>query len=160
TKVVVVTEAFRQNVIDRGLPTNKVVTIPNGADVDFWSPQPRVIETRQKLGLDDRFIVLYIGAHGISHALHRMLDSAAELQHIPRIHFVFVGEGDEKQKLIQRAQESKLKNVTFHDPVDRLTVREFYSLADVCLVPLRNIPLFDSFVPSKMFEMMAMARPI
>ena len=39
-------------------------------------------------------------------------------------------------------------------------VREFYALADVCLLPLRDIPLFDTFIPSMMFEMMSMERPI
>jgi len=53
-----------------------------------------------------------------------------------------------------------LRNVFFHEAVDKEGVRRFYTLADVCLVPLRNIPLFDSFIPSKMFEIMAMKRPI
>jgi glycosyltransferase involved in cell wall biosynthesis len=76
------------------------------------------------------------------------------------LHFLFVGEGAEKQKLLDRAQELELRNITFHDPVDRSSVKEFYALADVCLVPLRNVPLFETFVPSKMFEMMAMSRPV
>jgi len=160
TKVVVVTEAFRRNLIERGVPHEKVVTVSNGADVDFWSPRASLNETRRRLGLENRFVVLYIGAHGISHALPRILDCAEQLRDIPEIRFLFVGEGSEKQKLMQRATELRIDNVTFLDPVDRQAVREFYALADVCLVPLRNIPLFETFVPSKMFEMMAMARPI
>lgn len=53
-----------------------------------------------------------------------------------------------------------LKNILFHDSIDKDEVKKFYSLADVCLVPLRNIPLFDGFIPSKMFEIMAAGRPL
>ena len=85
---------------------------------------------------------------------------AHELQDVSQIHFLFVGEGAEKEKLVQRALQLELTNTTFLDPVGKNEVREFYALADVCLVPLKDIPLFETFIPSKMFEMMSMARPI
>lgn len=160
TRVVTVTDSFRRNLIERGVPSEKVFTIPNGADVEFWQPSEPSAELRRRLDLEGRFVVLYIGAHGISHALGRILDSARELQGFPQIHFLFVGEGAEKDKLVRRAQQLKLTNITFIDSVVRNEVREFYALADVCLVPLKNIPLFQTFIPSKMFEIMAMARPI
>jgi glycosyltransferase involved in cell wall biosynthesis len=161
TKVVVVTESFRKKLIERSLPEEKVFTIANGADLEFWNPPPGQSELRARYKLHNRFVVLYIGAHGISHALERVLDSAIELKDaLPEVQFLFVGEGAEKEKLVQIASQRKLTNVTFIEPVSKVEVRDFYALADVCLVPLRNIPLFETFVPSKMFEMMAMARPI
>jgi glycosyltransferase involved in cell wall biosynthesis len=159
-KVVVVTQAFRKKLIERGLPEAKLFTIPNGADIDFWNPAAPSSETRRRLNLEGHFVVLYIGAHGISHALERILDSAQELLDSPQIHFLLVGEGAEKEKLVQRARQLKLTNTTFVDSVGKNEVREFYALADVCLVPLKDIPLFETFIPSKMFEMMSMARPI
>jgi hypothetical protein len=72
--------------------------------------------------------------------------------------FVFVGDGAEKPKLL--AEAGSLANVRFLNPVDHAGVRDFYALADVCLVPLRDIPLFDTFIPSKIFELMAMGRPM
>lgn len=159
-RVVTVTEAFRRDLIDRGIPARKVFTIPNGADVDFWQPTEPTLELRRRLGLEDRFVVLYIGAHGISHALSRLLESAGRLQEHPQIQFVFVGEGAEKEQLVRQAREAGLKNAQFLDSVAKEGVKEFYALADVCLVPLRDIPLFDTFIPSKMFEIMAMSKPI
>jgi glycosyltransferase involved in cell wall biosynthesis len=150
TRVVTVTEAFRHNLIERGVPASKVVTIRNGADVEFWQP----------IELEGRFVALYIGAHGISHALGSILESAARLRNQQNIQFLFVGEGAEKDQLIRQAEEARLANVHFLDPVDKHAVREFYAVADVCLVPLRDIPLFQSFIPSKMFEIMSMERPI
>jgi len=160
TRVVVVTEAFRAKLIERGVPREKVATIPNGADVDFWSPRESCGQLRQKYKLENRFVVGYVGAHGISHALERVLDSANQLRDYPDIHFLFVGEGAEKAKLVERARGLNLSNITFVDPVGKDEVREFYQLADVCLVPLKDIPLFDAFIPSKLFEILAMARPI
>jgi glycosyltransferase involved in cell wall biosynthesis len=159
-RVVTVTEAFRQNLIDRGIPAGKVHTITNGADTDFWKPRDKPIGLMRELDLEGKFVVLYIGAHGISHALGKVLDAAAWLQGHSSVRFVFVGEGAEKVGLIAYAKEQQLKNVMFLDPVDKEKVRDFYALADVCLVPLKNIPLFKTFIPSKMFEIMAMARPI
>ena len=160
TRVVTVTEAFRHNLIERGVPARKVVTIRNGADVEFWQPIEFPGILRKNLELEGRFVVLYIGAHGISHALGSILESAGRLRNQENIQFLFVGEGAEKEQVIRQAEEARLENVHFLDPVDKHAVREFYAVADVCLVPLRDIPLFESFIPSKMFEIMSMARPI
>lgn len=160
TRVVTVTESFRQDLIRRGIPGEKVVTIPNGANVEFWDASRDDRGLRERHGLNGRFVVLYIGAHGVSQALASILESAAMLRGDDRIRFVFVGEGAEKEQLVARAREQRLENVLFLDPVGKDEVKDFYAMADACLVPLRDIPLFETFIPSKMFEMMAMARPI
>jgi glycosyltransferase involved in cell wall biosynthesis len=160
TTIVTVTEAFRQNLIERGISSEKVITIPNGADVEFWSPSEAMSDLRDKLNLDGKFVVLYIGAHGISHALIKIIDCAEILKTEKNISFLFVGEGAEKRHLIEYAQTKGLNNIQFLDPVKKNEVKEYYELADVCLVPLRDIPLFDNFIPSKMFEIMAMEKPI
>jgi glycosyltransferase involved in cell wall biosynthesis len=115
---------------------------------------------RAELGLQDAFIVLYIGAHGISQGLTALLKAADRLRTEPQVQSLFVGEGADKEKLVVEAARIGLKNVRFIEPVKKAKVREYYSMADVCLVPLRNIPLFDTFIPSKMFEIMSVGRPI
>ncbi len=158
--IVTVTESFRSNLVARGIRSSKVSTVLNGADVDFWRSDHASPELRSRFGLEGKFVVLYIGAHGISHALARILDAAQILSDEPRIRFLLVGEGAEKDGLVRIAKEKRLSNVQFLDPVGREAVRDFYALSDVCLVPLRAIPLFDAFIPSKMFEILAMERPI
>jgi len=161
SRVVTVTESFRQDLLRRGVPDWKVTTIPNGADVDFWTDRGEGAALRAKLGIgDDELVVLYIGAHGISQALTSVLRAAARLREQRDIRFLFVGEGAEKEKLVDFASREKLGNVTFIEPVGKEEVRAFYSAADVCLVPLRDIPLFGTFIPSKMFEILSMARPV
>ena len=74
--------------------------------------------------------------------------------------FVFVGDGAEKQRLVRAGRERGLANVRFLPSQPRETVPAWYASADVVLVPLRNIPVFDTFIPSKMFEILACERPI
>jgi glycosyltransferase involved in cell wall biosynthesis len=161
--VITVTRSFRENIISRGIPAEKVHTITNGADVEFWNVPDKgesATALRHRLGLDGRFVVLYIGAHGISQGLGSIIQSAQQLQDDDHIQFVFVGEGAEKNQLIKQAEQARLTNIQFLDPVDKPLVRDFYTMADVCLVPLRNVPLLQTFIPSKMFEILAMARPV
>lgn len=160
TKIVTVTETFRQRLIERGVPPSNVHTVLNGADINFWQPVAPPEELRRRLHLQESFVVLYIGAHGISQALSSVVQSAALLRERKEIQFLFVGDGAEKEMLEAQVAQKGLDNVQFLDPVTKVEVREFYTLADVCLVPLRDIPLFSSFIPSKMFEMLAMGRPI
>jgi glycosyltransferase involved in cell wall biosynthesis len=160
SRVVTVTEGFRRDLINRGVPEWKVKTITNGANVDFWQDVGEGGALRSRLGIRDEYVVLYIGAHGISQALASVLRTAARLRDRHDIRFVFVGEGAEKEQLVRFASDENLANVTFIDPVGKEDVRAFYSMADVCLVPLRNIPLFSTFIPSKMFEILAVGRPI
>ena len=160
TRVVTVTDSFRQNLVMRGVPPAKVVTIPNGADLSFWSIGQTSTAIRRRFGLEKNFVVLYIGTHGISQGLGSALQSAALLKAHDEIRFVFVGDGADKANLMRSARELQLTNVRFVDPVSRDKVRDYYAVADAFLLPLRNIKLFDAFIPSKMFEMMAMERPI
>jgi hypothetical protein len=159
-RVVTVTESFRRNLIQRGVPSGRVITIPNGADLDTWIPGAASEELRRSLGLTGRFVVLYLGNHGISQRLGQVLDAAERLKDRPDIQFLLVGDGPEKEALVTRARGAALPNVQFHAPVDKRGVKDFYALADAGLVPLRDVPLFDTFIPSKMFELMAMARPM
>jgi glycosyltransferase involved in cell wall biosynthesis len=159
-KIVTVSEAFRSNLISRGIPAGKVKTVTNGADIDFWKPVAVGPEIIRRLGAEGKFTILYTGAHGISQALSQVLGAARLLKNDSRFLFLMVGDGAEKSALQQQAASEGLPNVTFHEPVDKETLRQYYSLADVCLVPLRNIPIFKTFIPSKMFEIMAMERPI
>jgi glycosyltransferase involved in cell wall biosynthesis len=158
--VVVVTHAFRDILIKRGLRSGHVATITNGVDCDAFQPGPRDNDIRREHGLTGKFVVLYIGAHGISQALAAVLESARALQDDPEVVFLFVGEGADKKKLMERAAQLALRHVRFLPGQPRQLMAQWYAAADVVLVPLRDIPLFETFIPSKMFEIMACGRAI
>jgi len=158
--VVTVTESFRRTLVNRGVPEKKISVITNGVDVEEFYPVPPDLDLKKALGCEGKFVVLYLGTHGISHALQTVLRAAELVKHHDDLQFVLVGEGAEKRQLMEYARVRGLDHVRFvgGQPKDR--VRAFYGLADVCLVPLRDIPIFETFIPSKMFEIMACAKPI
>lgn len=158
--VVVVTESFKENLVMRGVPADKVSVITNGVDVDRFTPGPKAESVEVELGCQGKHLVLYIGAHGISQALDTAIRAANKLRYRDDIVFGFVGEGAAKAKLQEMARKLRLGNVRFlsAQPKDRMP--DFYRTADICLVPLKDVPLFKAFIPSKIFEIMACGRPI
>lgn len=160
SRVVTVTKAFRQHIGARGIPLEKIGVVTNGVDLARFSPGPRDAEFARARGLDGKFVVLYLGAHGLSHALKQILDAAELLADLQDVRFVFVGEGAEKEGLLAEAGRRKLANVVFEQGVPKDDVVKWYRLADIGLVPLRNVPLFRTFIPSKMFELMAVGLPV
>jgi len=149
--VVVVTDGFRQDLLKRGVPDRKIEVITNGVDLEFLQPGPPDSATRARLGVTgDRQLVVYIGAHGISHGLASILEAARQLEDFA--HFAFVGEGAQKAALVEKAAADGVTNVTFLPGVPRAQVPDIIHSADILLVPLRDIPLFETFIPSKMFE--------
>jgi len=158
--VVPVTEAFRQTIVKRGIPVEKVHVIPNGADIETYRPEIDGRPMREKLGLGDKFVVSYMGSHGISHGLSAVLDAAAMHRDRADILYLLIGEGAEKEMLQSKRDRLGLENVRMlpHQPSESMP--ELYAASDVCLVPLRDVPIFETFVPSKLFEILAMGRPI
>jgi glycosyltransferase involved in cell wall biosynthesis len=157
----VVSDGFRANLIDRGVPAGKVHTIRNGVNLELFgratSADPVM---RARLGArDDDCLVLYAGTHGISQALPVLADAAARLVGEP-VHFAFVGEGAEKPLLRRKVEELGLRNVTFLPSVPHQEMPDLLAAADICLVPLRNVPLFSTFIPSKMFEYLAAEKAV
>ncbi len=160
-EVVPVTNGFADDMIRRGIPPNKIEVITNGVDLDRYQANHGNADLRARIGLsEDKFVILYIGAHGISHGLPKVLDAAKSLHTEKDVHFLFVGEGAVKSNLVELARSKSLKNVTFLPGQPREKVVEFYHLSDVCLVPLRDVTGLSTFIPSKMFEIMACAKPI
>jgi glycosyltransferase involved in cell wall biosynthesis len=155
-RVVVVTEAFALRLAAAGVPRAKIAVIPNGADTHFFAPGTAPL-VRHDLGLNGRFVVAYVGAHGLSHGLGSVLDAAA-LQ--PDVTFLLVGDGAERERLLAERQRRGLDNVIMQPSVPKAEVPDLYAAADACLVPLRDVPIFETFVPSKLFEVLAAGRPV
>jgi hypothetical protein len=103
--------------------------------------------------------VLYLGTHGISQGLFTVADAAARLAGQP-IRFAFVGDGADKPRLAKRVAELGLSNVMLLPSLPSAEVPALLAAADVCLVPLRQVPLFATFIPSKMFEYLAAGRAV
>jgi glycosyltransferase involved in cell wall biosynthesis len=156
-RVVVVTDAFADLLAADGVPRGKLHVIPNGADTRLFSPVNDGTAARTRLDLDGRFVVAYVGSHGLSHGLSAVLDAAAVQ---PEVTYVLVGDGADRDRLLAERDRRHLPNVIMRPSVGKADVPSLYAAADVCLVPLRDVPLFEAFVPSKLFEMLAAGRPV
>ena len=159
-KIVTVTDGFRENIIARGIDGSKIHTIPNGVDLTFFQPDDKPSALIKELGLEGKFVILYLGAHSVSQALECILDVALEISDLKEIVFLMVGTGNRKDELMERANAEGIRNVIFHPPITKDLVPSYYNLADICLVPLRDVKLFSTFIPSKMFEIMGMGKAI
>jgi glycosyltransferase involved in cell wall biosynthesis len=159
-RIVVVTDSFSSRLRERGVAANKIDVVKNGVDLERFVPGSRDTPLRARLGLAGKFVVSYVGTHGMAHGLDRVLDVAAALRPQNQIRFLFVGEGAERRRLQARAKAEALDNVLFLGPLPRDAMTEVYATSDLCLVPLRKTELFQSVLPSKIFEILAMARPL
>lgn len=161
THIVTVGEGYRRQISKRYLiPETRCSVVPNGIDPTLFKPGPKNNEVRFAYGWGDRFVVLYMGTLGMAHGLSTALRAAAQLQDQPEIRFVFVGEGAEKRMLKEQSVRMGLRNVEFIDQQPKARVPLFYAACDIGLVMLKNTPLFQDVLPSKMFEYLGMERPI
>jgi len=158
--VIPVTEGARDDMIRRGIDPEKIHTVRNGANLTQFAPGPRDNAVRKRFGLGDKFVVAYVGTHGMAHGLECALEAADRLRNREDIRFLFVGEGAEKPKLVALAEDRRLPNITFVDHQPKAMMPLFLCAADACLVPLRRHKLFEGTIPSKIFEAMASGRPI
>jgi len=160
TLVVAVTDAFRDNLIRRGIPASKIHVIRNGVDLSVFSPRPVSMNLIRGLDAEGKFVVSYIGTVGMAHAVDKIIEVAEQLKDVHDILFLIVGEGAQKKAVRKMVKERVLPNVRVLPGVSKEKVADYYALTDLNLVTLRGTPLFKTVIPSKIFEIMAMARPI
>ncbi|MCI0660312.1 MAG: glycosyltransferase family 4 protein, partial [Acidobacteria bacterium] len=161
TLIIIVAESMEPYLTGKGIPRDKLRIIPNGIDTEYLkSAEITPDELREGIGLKGKFIVSYIGTHGMSHALDVVLFAAEKLKADATAHFLFVGEGAEKENLKKLAARLKLSNVTFIDEQPRMRLPAYYRASDAAIVPLKRLPVFKSVLPSKLFELMGAGCPV
>ena len=151
--------AYRDYLIEKGIPEEKISFIPNGVDTSMFNPMDGGESVRQEFGLDDKFLVSYAGALGLANDIETALRAARRLQDMTRIHFLLVGDGKERPRLEQQAREWGLSNVTFVGVRPKSEMPRFLAASDACLAILKDIPMFRTTYPNKVFDYMAAGRP-
>ena len=158
-KVVVVTDTFKENISSRGIPKEKIFVVKNGVDLTKYVARGHAKELKQKLDLDGKFIISYLGTHGMAHKLDFILQSASQTDNT-NIHYLLIGDGAKKAELVQMKEKLKLENVSMLPPVSKDEIVDYIDLSDVALVNLMKSDTFKTVLPSKIFENTAMQKPI
>ncbi len=160
--IVSVTHSFKRILIRRGIEADKIKVVMNGADLSRFRPMPKDPELSERYGLKDKFVVGYVGTHGMAHALDTILIAAkrAADTNSDDYRFVFLGDGARKEALKSQATCMGLRNVIFLDSVPKAEVARYWSLLDAAVIHLRRTPLFRTVIPSKLFECMGMGIPV
>ncbi len=161
---VALSPGIARGITRRGVPESRVVTAPNGCDLDLFAPDA-ARPLPEILGLPaDAFVATFTGAHGVANGLAAVLDAAAELRMRGRtdILLVFIGDGKDKPALIERAHREKLDNCLFVDPMPKKALAQFLCRrANVGLMILANVPAFYyGTSPNKFFDYLASGLPV
>jgi glycosyltransferase involved in cell wall biosynthesis len=158
--IIPVTFSFKDDLIERGIDGNKIHVVINGVDLDRYAPAPRDAELAVHYDLGDRFVVGYLGTHGLAHALDKVLEAAERLLDQDEIVFFFAGGGAERARVESIVEEKGLHNVRLIPRQPKEMMPRLWSLCDVTLIPLRDTPVFSTVIPSKLFEAMGMGIPV
>lgn len=157
--VVGISEGFRHYLMTLGVKPERVAVIHNGVDCRRFTRREANQEFRRFRKLDGHFVVGYVGNIGLAQGLETVLDAAEALRAQP-VKFLLVGEGTDKRRLLRLAGKRTLTNVQFLDGVPRDRVASILEACDAFLLILRNDPLFEITIPSKLYEYMAAGKPI
>ncbi|WP_104492044.1 glycosyltransferase family 4 protein [Acinetobacter indicus] len=156
-KITVISKGFRDLLVQRGVPENKIEVIYN------WSGLEGVVPTgnHQLKYVENTFNVTFAGNMGKAQDLANVISVAKLLSKThPEIIFNFIGDGVEKQEIMNLVAKEKLKNVIFYDRVTSSEVINYLEQSDCLLISLKKDPLFEITVPSKTQAYLSLGKPV
>ena len=158
--IVVNTQAFVAHIRARGIPVDRITVIYNGIDLRMFSPRSPSQELRQAYGLQNHFVAAYIGTLGLAHGLMTIVDAAERLRGCEDIVFLLLGDGAARGQVEAEISRRGLSNVRVLGLRPRTEMPAWIASVDVTLVLLRDLPVFETVIPSKIFEFLAQERPV
>lgn len=159
--LLVVTDRARANLVEKGVPRDRILVMPHWIDEDLFDavPQEEAAKTRAQLGLGDRFVVMFAGNMGLLQGLDTVLDAAVLLRDTPAS-FVLVGDGADRERLQRRVRAMGLPNVVFVDRQPMTAMPRYLASADALLVHLKRSGVSDFVIPTKTMAYLASGKPI
>jgi glycosyltransferase involved in cell wall biosynthesis len=158
--IVVNTLAFVDHITRRGVSRDRISVIYNGIDLGMFHPRPVDTALRRAHGLESHFVAAYIGTLGLAHGLLTVIEAAERLRASKEIVFLLLGEGAERSRLESEVARRGLTNVRLLGLRPRSEIPAWIASVDVTLVLLRDLPVFETVIPSKIFEFLAQERPV
>jgi len=158
-RIITVTDSFKHIMISDGIPKEKITVVKNGVNLDLFSPRQKNKNLLSEHGLENKFLVGYIGTLGMAHGMDFIVNVAKEIND-ENIHFILIGDGANKLNLKKAIKNNKLVNISIIDAVPKRLIVDYIASIDIALINLKKLPLFKTVIPSKIFENAAMEKPI
>jgi len=159
----VLTPAFKTVLLEKKqVLMKKIVYLPNASDFTLSDDLLNNFDGilfRKELGLENKFIITYVGAHGVANHLIQLIDTA-DIFRNSNVHFLLIGDGMKKQELVEEVNLRKLKNVTFLDPVPKKAIFKYIIASDVGVSILKKADTFKTIYSNKTFDYMACKKPV
>ena len=163
TLINVLTPAFYKALRDKkGIPEKKLIQISNAADFSLSEKLLSDFDRdkfRKEHDLDGRFVITYVGAHGVANYLEQLLDAGEALADT-NVLFLLIGQGMEKDRLKKLAEERKITNVRFLDAVPKTEVFRYILASEMGASVLKRVDTFKTVYSNKTFDYMSCKKPI
>lgn len=163
TLINVLTPAFYKALKEKkGIPDKKLIQISNAADFSLSEELLRNFDPvafRKQHDLEGRFVITYVGAHGVANHLEQVLDAGEALKDT-NVLFLLIGQGMEKARLVKTAEERKVTNVRFLDSVPKAEVFRYILASEMGASVLKRVDTFKTVYSNKTFDYMSCKKPI
>jgi len=159
----VLTPAFKEKLItEKNVASEKIIFIPNAANFSLSDELLQHFDRehfRETNGYNGKFIITYVGAHGVANHLQQIIETSELLKDTP-ILFLLIGQGMEKKRLIELAEKMQCTNVVFLDPVPKNEVLKYIIASDMGTSVLKRTDTFKTIYSNKTFDYMSCQKPI
>jgi len=151
--------AYRDYLLEHGVIPEKIYFIPNGVDLKLFDIGNNK-KFRDQIGLEDKYLLVYAGALGLANDIDTLLQAMLLLRAYPEIHLVLAGDGKEKGRLQEWVRQNGLINISFLGAIPKAEIPILLYEADACVAILKNIKMFRTTYPNKIFDYMAAGKPV
>ncbi|MBT0549767.1 glycosyltransferase family 4 protein [Riemerella anatipestifer] len=147
---------------EKGIPKEKLVMIPNAAD---FSLSEVIMETfdrdvfRKEEELEDKFVITYVGAHGVANHLEQILEVGKTMEDT-NVLFLLIGQGMQKEYLVNKAKEMQVKNVRFVEPKPKAEVFKYILASEMGASVLMKNDTFKTVYSNKTFDYFSCKKPV
>ena len=147
---------------DKKVPEGKLIMIPNACDFTLSDKLLKEFDReafRKHMDMEGRFVITYVGAHGVANHLEQVLLAARKLADT-NVLFLLIGQGMEKERLKKEATTMELKNVRFLDPVPKKEVFKYILASEMGASVLKKVDTFKTVYSNKTFDYMSCKTPV
>jgi glycosyltransferase involved in cell wall biosynthesis len=150
-----------QNGVSKYISNDKISIIPNFSNNDIYFPRKKNLSLNDKYNLvNDSFKIIYFGSMGIANGIDIIINTAKLFENDINVEFIFVGDGSEKTKAMNKCSLLGIKNVQFLGKIPMIDLPELINLCDISIVTFKDIPILSTNSPNKFFDSLASGKPI